>query len=96
MTAALSTLAAVSATRHVAVLGEMAELAQPARDHLAIAELAASLDIELIAVGTTLYGVEPVTPERAIELLADLGARDAALVKGSRVAALERVIAAVV
>jgi len=92
MAAALNTLVAVSATRHVAVLGEMAELANPAADHERIAELAESLGIELIAVGTTMYGSEPVTVEEAVAIVADLSARDAVLVKGSRVAQLERVV----
>jgi UDP-N-acetylmuramoyl-tripeptide--D-alanyl-D-alanine ligase len=96
MAAALNTLVAMSATRHVAVLGEMAELANPIGDHAAIAALADSLDIEIVAVGTALYGVEPVTADEAARVLAALGARDAALVKGSRVAALEQVIAAIV
>jgi UDP-N-acetylmuramoyl-tripeptide--D-alanyl-D-alanine ligase len=86
----------MSATRHVAVLGEMAELANPIGDHAAIAALADSLDIEIVAVGTALYGVEPVTADEAARVLAALGARDAALVKGSRVTALEQVIAAIV
>jgi UDP-N-acetylmuramoyl-tripeptide--D-alanyl-D-alanine ligase len=92
MAAALNTLVAVSATRHVAVLGEMAELANPAAAHERIAELAESLGIELIAVGTTMYGSEPVTVEEAVAIVADLSARDAVLVKGSRVAQLERVV----
>jgi UDP-N-acetylmuramoyl-tripeptide--D-alanyl-D-alanine ligase len=96
MAAALNTLVAMSATRHVAVLGEMAELANPIGDHAAIAALADSLDIEIVAVGTALYGVEPVTADEAARVLAALGARDAALVKGSRVTALEQVIAAIV
>ena len=95
MAAALHTLVAVSAARHVAVLGEMAELANPQADHRAIAELADSLGIEVVAVGTALYGVEPVALDEAAALLGALGQRDAALVKGSRVAELERVIAAI-
>jgi UDP-N-acetylmuramoyl-tripeptide--D-alanyl-D-alanine ligase len=96
MAAALHTLVAVSATRHVAVLGEMAELANPLADHARVADLAASLGIEIIAVGTTMYGVEPVTMEVAAAVLSELGPREAALVKGSRVAGLERAIGAIV
>lgn len=95
MAAALHTLVAVSATRHVAVLGEMAELARPVAEHAAIADLAATLGVEIIAVGTSLYGFEPVTVEEAVAIVDELGSRDAVLVKGSRIAALERVVGAV-
>jgi UDP-N-acetylmuramoyl-tripeptide--D-alanyl-D-alanine ligase len=95
MAAALNTLVAVSATRHVALLGEMAELANPIADHARIAELAESLGVEIVAVGTSLYGVEPVSIEDAAAVLSSLGPREAALVKGSRVAGLERAIAAI-
>lgn len=95
MAAALNTLVAVSATRHVAVLGEMAELANPIADHARIAELAESLGVEIVAVGTSLYGVEAVSIEDAAAVLSALGSREAALVKGSRVAGLERAIAAI-
>lgn len=95
MAAALNTLVAVSATRHVAVLGEMAELANPIADHARIAELAGSLGVEIVAVGTSLYGVEPVSIDEAAAALSALGPREAALVKGSRVAGLERAIAAI-
>lgn len=95
MAAALNTLVAVSATRHVALLGEMAELANPIADHARIAELAESLGVEIVAVGTSLYGVEPVSIEDAAAVLSFLGPREAALVKGSRVAGLERTIAAI-
>jgi UDP-N-acetylmuramoyl-tripeptide--D-alanyl-D-alanine ligase len=95
MAAALNTLVAVSAIRHVALLGEMAELANPIADHARIAELAESLGVEIVAVGTSLYGVEPVSIEDAAAVLSSLGPREAALVKGSRVAGLERAIAAI-
>lgn len=95
MAAALHTLVAVSATRHVAVLGEMAELARPAAEHAAIADLAATLGVEVIAVGTSLYGIEPVTVDEAVAIMNELGSHDAVLVKGSRIAALERVVVAV-
>ena len=95
MAAALNTLVAVSATRHVAVLGEMAELANPIADHARIADLAESLGVEIVAVGTSLYGTEPVSIDDAAAVLSALGPREAALVKGSRVAGLERAIAAI-
>jgi UDP-N-acetylmuramoyl-tripeptide--D-alanyl-D-alanine ligase len=69
----------------------MAELDDPVREHLAIAEEASRLDIELIAVGTDLYGVEPVADP--VAAVGRLGPGVAVLVKGSRVAGLEAVVA---
>ncbi|MGA0710151.1 MAG: UDP-N-acetylmuramoyl-tripeptide--D-alanyl-D-alanine ligase [Ilumatobacteraceae bacterium] len=90
--AALRAIAAMRATRRVAVLGVMAELADPERQHVAIASLAAELGIEVVAVDTALYGARVVTVEEATALVAGLGDGDVALVKGSRVARLERVV----
>ena len=92
MAAALDTLALVSACRKVAVLGEMAELADSAEHHLRIAARVAELGIDLIAVGTDAYGVRAHTVEQAAELLSNCGEDEAILVKGSRVAALERLV----
>lgn len=92
MIAALDTLALVSASRKVAVLGEMAELADSAEHHLRIAARVAELGIDLIAVGTDAYGVRAHTVEKAAELLSNCGEGEAILVKGSRVAALERLV----
>jgi UDP-N-acetylmuramyl pentapeptide synthase len=39
--------------------------------------------------------LEPVTVEEAVAIVDELGSRDAVLVKGSRIAALERVVGAV-
>jgi UDP-N-acetylmuramoyl-tripeptide--D-alanyl-D-alanine ligase len=89
MGAALEALAAVDAERRVAIVGVMAELADPAEAHAQIAALARDHGIELIAVGTDLYGVTPV--DDPVGALGSLGGRDAVLVKGSRVAGLERV-----
>jgi UDP-N-acetylmuramoyl-tripeptide--D-alanyl-D-alanine ligase len=76
----------------VAVVGLMAELgAVAAAEHYRVAALAGSLGLELLAVGTDLYGVEPVaTMEDALAALDGIGEGDAVLVKGSRVAGLER------
>ena len=52
----------------------MAELAEPAGGHREIAEHAADLGIELIAVGTDLYGVAPV--DDAVAALGPLGGGD--------------------
>jgi UDP-N-acetylmuramoyl-tripeptide--D-alanyl-D-alanine ligase len=96
--AALDTLAAVEATRRIAVLGVMAELDDPARQHREVAAHAASLGIELVTVGTPLYGVDPLPddPAAVVAALGSLAGGDALLVKGSRVAGLERVVAALV
>jgi UDP-N-acetylmuramoyl-tripeptide--D-alanyl-D-alanine ligase len=93
MRSALRTLATLTANRRVAVVGVMAEIADAAADHRAIAAEAAALGIELVAVGTDLYGVEPV--DDPVAALHDLAGGDAVLVKGSRVAGLERVARAI-
>jgi UDP-N-acetylmuramoyl-tripeptide--D-alanyl-D-alanine ligase len=91
--AALRSLAALGATRCVAVLGRMAELgAAGPSEHLRIAAVAESLGVELLAVGTDDYGVAPVGDlDAVLAALGPLGPTDAVLVKGSRVAGLERV-----
>jgi UDP-N-acetylmuramoyl-tripeptide--D-alanyl-D-alanine ligase len=94
MAAALEALAALPASRRVAVVGVMAELDDPAAAHRAIAGRAAELGIELLAVGTDLYGVEPCADP--VGALSPLGPGDAVLVKASRVAALDRLAATLV
>jgi len=93
MRAALDTLAATAAGHRLAVLGEMAELDDPEGAHAAIANRCAELGIELVAVGTSSYGVAPVTLDAAIERLRSLRPGDVALVKASRAAGLEHVVA---
>jgi UDP-N-acetylmuramoyl-tripeptide--D-alanyl-D-alanine ligase len=92
VTAALDALAALPAERRTAVLGVMAELgAQSDEEHAAIGERAASMGVRLIAVGAPEYGAEDVgSVDEALERLGALDERDAVLVKGSRVAGLER------
>ena len=89
MAAALDALTAMRATRRIAVLGLMAELDDPVAAHREIASLVASAGVELIAVGTDQYGVEPSADP--ITDLGDLGAGDVVLVKASRAAGLDRI-----
>jgi UDP-N-acetylmuramoyl-tripeptide--D-alanyl-D-alanine ligase len=92
MEAALHALARLDADRRIAVLGPMAELGDHHEAaHRRVAELAAALGIEVLAVGTNDYGVASVPDaDAALEALGPLGEGDAVLVKGSRVAGLER------
>jgi UDP-N-acetylmuramoyl-tripeptide--D-alanyl-D-alanine ligase len=95
MRAAIDTLSSLRVGgRRVAVLGVMAELADPESEHVDIAQLLARRGIELIGVGTDLYG----TPARddAFEVIRSLAGDDAVLIKGSRVAGLEVLAALVV
>ena len=93
MRAALEALAAIGATRRVAVLGLMAELDDPVAAHAEIAALVDKLGIELIAVGTDRYGVEPT--HDPVGALGVLGRGDAVLVKASRSVGLDNVANAI-
>jgi UDP-N-acetylmuramoyl-tripeptide--D-alanyl-D-alanine ligase len=91
MSAALDALAAMDARRRVAVLGLMGEIDDPEPAHREIARRAHALGLELVAVGTDLYGVEPsIDPIGAV---GRVGPGDVILVKASRAAGLERVVA---
>jgi len=92
MAAALRSLASLDARRRIAVLGTMAELGPvAAEEHHAVAALASALGVRVIAVGEPRYGVECVDDiGAAIDALGALTAGDAVLIKGSRVAGLER------
>jgi UDP-N-acetylmuramoyl-tripeptide--D-alanyl-D-alanine ligase len=92
MRAALQAVARMDATRRVAVLGLMAELDDPADGHRRVADDAAGLGIEVVAVGTALYGVPPI--DDPVAALGELGEGDVVLVKASRAAGLERVVVA--
>ena len=106
MRAALRALATLPAERRIAVLGTMAELGEfEAAEHAAIGSLAGQLGVEVIAVDTPGYAsgggtvIEAEGIDGALEALHDLGslgAGDAVLVKGSRVAGLERLAARLV
>jgi UDP-N-acetylmuramoyl-tripeptide--D-alanyl-D-alanine ligase len=106
MRAALQHLAATPASRHLAVLGTMAELGPDgARYHREIGALADELGIDvLITVGEPALPIADgfdgekhavATPEEAGAMLEELAQPgDRVLVKGSRSAGLERVLAA--
>ncbi len=91
MIAALDALAAMDADRRIAVLGRMAELDDPEAGHREVAVHALELDLELVAVGTSDYGTEPY--DDPVAAIGRLGPRDVVLVKASRSAGLERVVA---
>lgn len=95
MAAALHSLRRLPAARRVAVLGVMAELGPDgAAEHRRMGDLAASLGIEVVAVGTAAYGPVPVDGvEGALAALGSPGEGAAVLIKGSRVAGLERLAA---
>jgi UDP-N-acetylmuramoyl-tripeptide--D-alanyl-D-alanine ligase len=92
LAAALHALSSTKASRRIAVLGIMAELSEPEQDHLQISRLAAKLGIELIAVGTDMYGVKSRTREEATAELSAVENSAAILIKGSRVAQLEKLV----
>ena len=92
--AALHALAALPGERKVAVLGLMAELGERSEsEHRRVALVAKELGIEVVGYKTRYYGEGHLTGvDEAVSLLRKLGAGDAALVKGSRVARLEDVL----
>ena len=96
MVAALRALVRLPARRHLAVLGLMAELG-PSSDaeHRAVGALARELGVELIGVGVGVaaYGGTTVTGiDQVPDALGPLAEGDAVLLKGSRVAGLERLV----
>jgi len=93
MRAAIDALMAIPAERRIAIVGVMAEIADAPDEHVAIANYLRDRNVEIIAVGTHLYGVPPV--DDPIAALGDLADSTAMLVKGSRVAALDAVAAAI-
>jgi UDP-N-acetylmuramoyl-tripeptide--D-alanyl-D-alanine ligase len=89
MRAAIDALTALPAERRIAIVGVMAEISDAEAEHVGIAAYARERGIELVATGTDLYGVTPV--DDPVAALGVIGAETAVLVKGSRVAGLERV-----
>ena len=96
--AGLRSLAVVRAERRMAVLGLMAELGdETGPEHRHMAALAEELGIEVVGYQTDLYGAARVDDVgAAVALVRGLGPGDAALIKGSRVAHLEDVVARLV
>ena len=96
MEAALRNLALVDAPRRVAVLGEMAELGEGSdQSHRRMGDLAASLGIDVVAVGGAPYGGTPVTDQdEALALIAGLDVDSVVLLKASRSVGLDRMSAA--
>lgn len=90
------TLASLDVMRRIAVVGVMAEVADAPASHARIAEIAKQLGIELLAVETDLYGFPALSFQDVTSRLANVGDEAAILVKGSRVAQLERVVQALV
>ncbi len=90
MYGALDSLGRLGHQRKIAVLGYMAELGENERgDHESVFERARSVGAEVLAVGTDLYGVEPVSIEQVRSMIGSLDSDSAILVKGSRSAGLE-------
>lgn len=94
--AALRALAGLGRGHKVALLGLMAELGSASEsEHRRMAELARELGIDVVGYRTAWYGARQVdTVEEAVDLAQGLTPADAWLLKGSRVARLEEVLAA--
>ena len=90
--AALRTVAETSAKKRFAVLGVMAEVLHSDVAHQEIATLCRQLGIELLAVETDLYGTAALSVADIANVLGELDLSSVVLVKGSRVAATERVV----
>jgi UDP-N-acetylmuramoyl-tripeptide--D-alanyl-D-alanine ligase len=90
--AALRTAAETPAQKRYAVLGVMAEVLNSDMVHQDIAALCRQLGIELLALETDLYGTTALSLSDIATTLARLDSNAVVLVKGSRVAATERVV----
>jgi len=93
MRAALAALARMDAHRRVAVLGLMGELDDPATAHTEVAAYAASLDIDIVAVGTDHYGQPGCSIADAVAAVGPIGDGVVVLVKASHAAGLEQLAA---
>ena len=92
MLAAVAAVATIDATRKVAVLGKMAEVDDTVAAHTAVAKACQEAGIAILALETDLYGSTPLSLDEVVHLLTELDASAVVLVKGSRVAATERVV----
>ncbi len=93
MLAALRVLAAASGEKKVAVLGRMAEVADSQAAHRTVAEFAQQVGVRIIPLETDLYGAASRSLDDVINEL-KREPWDSLLVKGSRSAATERVVQA--
>ena len=92
MRAALDTLVGIKASRHIVIAGQMAELADSSAEHSAIVEYARSKKIGFIACETDNYATPSFSVDDVVQAVHNGGSDVAVLVKGSRVAQLERVV----
>jgi UDP-N-acetylmuramoyl-tripeptide--D-alanyl-D-alanine ligase len=90
--AALRTVAETPAQKRYAVLGVMAEVLHSDIAHQDIAALCRQSGIELLALETDLYGAGALSLADVARTLDGLDSSAVVLVKGSRVAATERVV----
>ena len=90
--AALRTVAETPAKKRYAVLGVMAEVLQSDVAHQEIATLCQQLGIELLALETDLYGTSALSLPDIANIFDGHDSNTVVLVKGSRVAATERVV----
>lgn len=94
--AVLRTVAETPAKKRYAVLGVMAEVLHSEIAHQEIATLCRQLGIELLALETDLYGTDALSLTDVARTLSGLDSNDVVLVKGSRIAATERVVQALI
>ena len=92
MIAALDTVASINASRRIAVLGVMAEVDNAAVAHSEITSACVRMNIELLPLDTDMYGLPALSVAEVSERLASIDESVVVLVKGSRVAATERIV----
>ena len=90
--AALRTIAESPAKQRFAVLGVMAEVSDSVKVHGEIAQLCGQLGIELLALETGLYGTTALSVTEIVAVLSERDSSNVVVVKGSRMAATERVV----
>ena len=94
--AALRTVAETPAKQRYAVLGVMAEVLDSQKVHREISDLCQRLGIELLALETDLYGTSAMSLLDIKAALSNCVSDAVVLVKGSRVAATERIVQALI